>query len=145
MKAKRASLIVGGLATAGAVTYGAKKLYDNRNKNKPVQKESIMFLNKNDKKDLTYAMKKSIINEFKRNPKWFGERLKEAVIFADQLMYTGFKYASRGGASIGIEDMQIPDDKAAIIEQADDEVREIRQGCRKGHERRLQKGYGGGQ
>lgn len=58
--------------------------------------------------------------------------LKEAVIFADQLMYTGFKYASRGGASIGIEDMQIPDDKAAIIDKADDEVREIESQFRSG-------------
>lgn len=51
--------------------------------------------------------------------------LKESVIFADQLMYTGFKYATRAGASIGIEDMEIPEDKAKIIEQADNEVREI--------------------
>ena len=58
--------------------------------------------------------------------------LKEAVIFADQLMYTGFKYATRGGASIGIEDMQIPDDKAEIIEQADNEVREIESQFRSG-------------
>ena len=34
--------------------------------------------------------------------------LKAAVIFADQLMYTGFKYATRGGASIGVNDMEIP-------------------------------------
>jgi DNA-directed RNA polymerase subunit beta' len=58
--------------------------------------------------------------------------LKETVIFADQLMYTGFKYATRGGASIGIEDMEIPDDKAAIIEQADNEVREIESQFRSG-------------
>ena len=58
--------------------------------------------------------------------------LKETVIFADQLMYTGFKYATRGGASIGIEDMEIPDDKPAIIEQADNEVREIESQYRSG-------------
>ena len=29
--------------------------------------------------------------------------LKETVIFADQLMYTGFHYATRSGVSIGIE------------------------------------------
>ena len=58
--------------------------------------------------------------------------LKETVIFADQLMYTGFKYATRGGASIGIDDMEIPDDKAAIIEQADNEVREIESQFRSG-------------
>ncbi|WED44690.1 DNA-directed RNA polymerase subunit beta' [Legionella cardiaca] len=58
--------------------------------------------------------------------------LKETVIFADQLMYTGFKFATRAGASIGIEDMEIPDDKASIIEQADNEVREIEAQYRSG-------------
>jgi DNA-directed RNA polymerase subunit beta' len=58
--------------------------------------------------------------------------LKETVIFADQLMYLGFKYATRAGASIGIEDMEVPDDKAAIIEQADNEVREIESQFRSG-------------
>lgn len=58
--------------------------------------------------------------------------LKETVIFADQLMYTGFKYATRAGASIGIEDMEIPEDKASIIERADNEVREIEAQFRSG-------------
>ena len=58
--------------------------------------------------------------------------LKETVIFADKLMYTGFKYATRAGASIGIEDMEIPHDKARIIEQADNEVREIESQFRSG-------------
>ncbi|WP_028381776.1 DNA-directed RNA polymerase subunit beta' [Legionella cherrii] len=58
--------------------------------------------------------------------------LKETVIFADKLMYTGFKYATRSGVSIGIEDMEIPDDKASIIEHADNEVREIESQFRSG-------------
>ncbi|STY30928.1 DNA-directed RNA polymerase subunit beta' [Legionella wadsworthii] len=58
--------------------------------------------------------------------------LKETVIFADRLMYTGFKYATRSGVSIGIEDMEIPDDKASIIEHADNEVREIESQFRSG-------------
>ena len=58
--------------------------------------------------------------------------LKETVIFADQLMYTGFKYATRSGISIGIDDMVIPDDKASIIEHADNEVREIESQFRSG-------------
>ena len=58
--------------------------------------------------------------------------LKETVIFADQLMYTGFKYATRSGISIGIEDMEIPEDKASIIESADNEVREIEAQFRSG-------------
>ena len=58
--------------------------------------------------------------------------LKEAVIFADHLMYMGFEYATRAGASIGIDDMVIPEDKAEIIEQADNEVREIESQFRSG-------------
>ncbi len=58
--------------------------------------------------------------------------IKVTVIFADNLMYTGFKYATRAGASIGIKDMEIPDDKASIIEQADNEVREIESQFRSG-------------
>ncbi|NDH08821.1 MAG: DNA-directed RNA polymerase subunit beta' [Gammaproteobacteria bacterium] len=58
--------------------------------------------------------------------------LKETVIFADQLMYMGFKYATRAAASIGIDDMEIPGDKANIIEQAYDEVREIEAQFRSG-------------
>ena len=51
--------------------------------------------------------------------------LKESVIFADQLMYLGFRYATLAGVSIGIEDMVVPDDKQDIIGAADTEVREI--------------------
>jgi len=51
--------------------------------------------------------------------------LKETVIFADQLMYTGFEYSTRSGASIGVNDFVIPDAKATIIESADEEVKEI--------------------
>ncbi len=51
--------------------------------------------------------------------------LKETVIFADQLMYMGFRYATLAGVSIGVEDMVIPDDKNEIIGAADEEVREI--------------------
>lgn len=58
--------------------------------------------------------------------------LKATVIFADQLMYTGFKYATRAGASIGIEDLIIPEDKVDIISVADNEVREIESQYRSG-------------
>nr|MBP7910756.1 DNA-directed RNA polymerase subunit beta' [Pseudomonadales bacterium] len=51
--------------------------------------------------------------------------LKETVIFADQLMYTGFEYSTRSGASIGVNDFVIPAAKATIIESADEEVKEI--------------------
>ena len=53
--------------------------------------------------------------------------LKETVVFADQLMYTGYRYATRSGISIGIDDMLIPDEKKPIIEAAEKEVVEIQQ------------------
>ncbi len=51
--------------------------------------------------------------------------LKETVIFADQIMYTGFHYAMIAGASVGIDDMVIPDAKYTIIEDSEAEVAEI--------------------
>jgi DNA-directed RNA polymerase subunit beta' len=51
--------------------------------------------------------------------------LKDTVIFADQLMYTGFGYATMSGCSVGIDDMVIPDEKKALIEEAQAEVAEI--------------------
>jgi DNA-directed RNA polymerase subunit beta' len=51
--------------------------------------------------------------------------LKETVIFADQLMYMGFYYATRSGVSIGVDDMVIPDQKARIIAAAEQEVKDI--------------------
>jgi DNA-directed RNA polymerase subunit beta' len=51
--------------------------------------------------------------------------LKETVIFADQLMYMGFSYATRAAVSFGINDMTIPEIKAKILGEAEDEVREI--------------------
>jgi len=51
--------------------------------------------------------------------------LKDTVIFADQIMYTGFQYATRSGSSIGVNDFVIPDEKAEIIDNADAEVKEI--------------------
>jgi DNA-directed RNA polymerase subunit beta' len=51
--------------------------------------------------------------------------LKATVIFADHLMYTGFHYATKSGVSIGIDDLVIPNDKAAIVAQAEDEVSKI--------------------
>ena len=51
--------------------------------------------------------------------------LKETVIFADQLMYTGFKYAAKAGISIGVDDMVVPDDKERILNQAEQEVKNI--------------------
>ncbi|OUS40897.1 DNA-directed RNA polymerase subunit beta', partial [Oleispira antarctica] len=51
--------------------------------------------------------------------------LKDTVIFADQIMYTGFEYATISGVSIGVNDFVIPDAKATIVGEADAEVKEI--------------------
>ncbi|GAA0812275.1 DNA-directed RNA polymerase subunit beta' [Colwellia asteriadis] len=51
--------------------------------------------------------------------------LKATVIFADQIMYTGFHYAMIAGCSVGIDDMVIPDAKYTIIEDSEAEVAEI--------------------
>ena len=51
--------------------------------------------------------------------------LKDTVVFADQLMYLGFRQAARAGVSIGVNDMVIPPEKAEILAAAETEVKEI--------------------
>jgi DNA-directed RNA polymerase subunit beta' len=51
--------------------------------------------------------------------------LKETVVFADQLMYTGFHYATRAGVSFGVNDMVVPAEKRKILESAESEVKDI--------------------
>ena len=58
--------------------------------------------------------------------------LKETVVFADQLMYTGFSYATRAGLSIGVDDMEIPVQKRDILAKADAEVKEVEEQFRSG-------------
>ncbi|MDD3519120.1 MAG: DNA-directed RNA polymerase subunit beta', partial [Chromatiales bacterium] len=51
--------------------------------------------------------------------------LKETVIFADQLMYTGFKYSTRAGVSFCADDMVVPEEKTQILGAAEAQVKEI--------------------
>ncbi|MCB1785979.1 MAG: DNA-directed RNA polymerase subunit beta', partial [Gammaproteobacteria bacterium] len=51
--------------------------------------------------------------------------LKDTVVFADQLMYLGFRQAARAGVSIGVNDMVIPPEKVNILAAAENEVKEI--------------------
>jgi len=53
--------------------------------------------------------------------------LKHTVVFADQLMYTGFSYATRAGVSIGVDDMVVPEQKDRILAGAEKEVKEIQE------------------
>jgi len=50
---------------------------------------------------------------------------KGTVMLADKIMYLGFKYATRSGVSVGIEDMEIPEKKSEILDAAEAEVTEI--------------------
>ncbi|MDE2343273.1 MAG: DNA-directed RNA polymerase subunit beta', partial [Betaproteobacteria bacterium] len=51
--------------------------------------------------------------------------IREAVIFADRLMYTGFSMATRAGISICVDDMLVPQEKETLIGAAEAEVKEI--------------------
>jgi DNA-directed RNA polymerase subunit beta' len=51
--------------------------------------------------------------------------LKKTVVFADQLMYTGFRFATIAGISIGVNDMVVPEVKEEILSAAESEVKEI--------------------
>ncbi len=70
--------------------------------------------------DMTKKAISSLVNECYRKV-----GLKETVIFADKLMYTGFGYATRSGVSIGVNDMIIPEEKAAIINAAERDIKDI--------------------
>ncbi|NHR05887.1 DNA-directed RNA polymerase subunit beta' [Chromobacterium haemolyticum] len=58
--------------------------------------------------------------------------IRDTVIFADQLMYTGFAYSTRGGISICVDDMQIPAKKVDLLADAQKEVKEIEEQYRQG-------------
>ena len=51
--------------------------------------------------------------------------LKDTVILADQLMYTGYHYATKSGISIGVNDMIVPEEKAELIKSAEAEIKDI--------------------
>ena len=51
--------------------------------------------------------------------------LKDTVVFADQLMQSGFRLATGAGISIAVGDMLVPNQKHVIIDAAEAEVKEI--------------------
>ncbi len=71
-------------------------------------------------RDMTKKAISSLINTCYRRV-----GLKETVIFADRVMYTGFSFATRAGVSIGVNDMVVPDEKGRILGAAESEVKEI--------------------
>jgi len=50
---------------------------------------------------------------------------KDTVLLADKLKDTGYKYATKAGISICINDMKIPTEKSQLLEVATSEVQEI--------------------
>ncbi|MBN3859744.1 DNA-directed RNA polymerase subunit beta' [Neisseriaceae bacterium PsAf] len=58
--------------------------------------------------------------------------LRDTVIFADHLMYTGFAYSTKGGISIAVGDMLIPKEKSEILQEAQEEVKDIEEQYRHG-------------
>ncbi len=50
---------------------------------------------------------------------------KDTVIFADQIMYAGFRMSTKSGISFCVDDMVIPDEKAKMLAVAEGKVKEI--------------------
>ncbi len=53
--------------------------------------------------------------------------LRATAVFADQLMQSGFRLATRAGISICVDDMLVPPQKATLIATAEQEVKQIEQ------------------
>ena len=53
--------------------------------------------------------------------------LRATVVFADQLLQSGFRLATRAGISICVDDMLVPPQKVDIIATAEKEVKQIEQ------------------
>ena len=70
------------------------------------------------------AMKKKAISNL-LNETYRRCGLKDTVMFADNLMYLGFRQGTESGTSIGINDFVIPDEKKAIIADSENEVKDI--------------------
>ncbi len=68
-------------------------------------------------------VKKSISNLI--NTCYRDAGLKDTVIFADQLMYMGYHYATVSGISIGFNDFEIPPEKYEMVDAASQEVKDI--------------------
>ncbi|XZR53150.1 MAG: DNA-directed RNA polymerase subunit beta' [Enterobacteriaceae bacterium] len=79
---------------------------------------SYKIINKN-------LIKKDIFNIL--NICFYTLGLKKTIIFADKLMFIGFKYATKSGISVSIDDMIIPKEKKKIIIEAEKDVLEIQQ------------------
>jgi DNA-directed RNA polymerase subunit beta' len=50
---------------------------------------------------------------------------KDTVVFADQIMYAGFRMSTRAGISFCLDDIVIPEEKATILAAAEAKVKEV--------------------
>ena len=50
---------------------------------------------------------------------------KDTVVFADQIMYMGFRMSTRSGISFCVDDMIIPEQKAKIVADAETKVKDV--------------------
>ena len=75
---------------------------------------------------INQTMKKKTISET-INLCYTSVGMKETVIFADQLMYTGFRHAALAGISIGVDDMVVPVEKPGLVDEAEAEVKHIQE------------------
>ncbi len=50
---------------------------------------------------------------------------KDTVVFADQIMYTGFRMSTKSGISFCLDDIVIPDEKVEILAAAENKVKEV--------------------
>ena len=73
-------------------------------------------------RDMSKKAISNVINACYRN-----QGLKKTVVFADRLMYTGFRFATTAGISIGVNDMVVPENKEDILSSAESEVKEIQE------------------
>ncbi|MDW8054494.1 MAG: DNA-directed RNA polymerase subunit beta' [Anaerolineae bacterium] len=60
------------------------------------------------------------------------DRRQEVVAFVDDIKDIGFKYATRSGVSIAISDLTAPQEKYAILAQAEAKVQEVERQYRRG-------------
>src|SRR5256885_8496087 len=66
-------------------------------------------------------MKKKVLGELVFEA-YRQEGLSSTVQFLDRLKEFGFRYATMGGVSIGIEDLEIPNEKETLLEEAEERV-----------------------
>lgn len=50
---------------------------------------------------------------------------KDTVVFADQLMYTGFRMSTKSGISFCLDDIMVPKEKVGLLAEAEGKVKEI--------------------